>query len=84
ETSNYVLELPDELAKRGIHPRFHVSKLRPHIANDDALFPNRRLADPYDWGVPDDAEWVVDEVIGHEWNGNRIRFHIKWNMGDTT
>jgi hypothetical protein len=38
-TSNYILELPEELQHRGIHPKFHVSRLRPHVQNDDLLFP---------------------------------------------
>src|ERR1700742_4885253 len=41
DSSTYELELPPELMKRGIHPKFHVSLLRPHVANDVELFPNR-------------------------------------------
>ena len=55
-TSNYELELPTELVKRRIHPRFHESLLRPCQANDNVLFPNRKKAEPYDFGAPDDAE----------------------------
>src|SRR5215475_5742169 len=65
ETSNYELELPDELAKRRIHPKFHVSLLRPHHANDDALFPNRTTVDAYDFGTPEDAEWYVGDPSAH-------------------
>lgn len=31
----YELRLPPELERCRIHPTFHVSKLRPHVANDD-------------------------------------------------
>ena len=35
--------------------------------------------------TPDaDAEWLVDEIIGHRWDGRNLEFHIKWNLGDTT
>jgi len=55
-TSNYELELPMELLKRRIHNRFHVSLLRPHNPNDDALFPSRRKVQLYDFGAPDETE----------------------------
>ena len=60
-TSNYKLELPPELTKRWVHPRFHVSLLRPHYPNDDALFPNRKRAEPYNFGTPEDAEWFIGD-----------------------
>jgi hypothetical protein len=65
ETSNYMLELPSELVRRRVHPKFHVSLLRPHEPNDDALFPNRASVDVYDFSTPDDAEWIVDKLNSH-------------------
>ena len=82
--SNYELELMMELIKRQIHKRFHVSLLRPHSPNDDALFPNRRKAQPYDFSTPNEAEWYVNEIIGHHWTGRKIEFLVKWNLGDST
>jgi hypothetical protein len=84
ESSNYELELPEELVKRRVHSRFHVSLLRPHNANDDALFPNRARAEPYDFGTPDDGEWYVDEIKGHRWRGRHLEFEVRWSQGDTT
>jgi len=84
DSSNYELELPLDLVNRRIHPVFHVSLLRPHQANDDALFPNRTSADPYDFGAPEDTEWYVDEITGHKWDGKKIHFQVRWNLGDTT
>src|ERR1700726_822976 len=84
ETSNYELDLPDELVKRRIHPRFHVDLLRAHQPNDDALFPDRRTVDAYDFGAPEDAEWYMDEIVGHRWHGRRIEFQVRWSLGDTT
>ena len=83
-SSNYKLELLEELAKRQIHPVFHISLLRPHQANDDVLFPNRTSVEAYDFGAPDDTEWYVDDINGHRWNGRRVEFEVRWNLGDTT
>jgi len=84
ETSNYTLELPTALQYRRI-PTFHVSLLRPHYASDDTLFPNRHQPDPYDFGVDDDHEWFVDEILGHRWTGpNQVEYQVRWSMGDTT
>jgi hypothetical protein len=84
ETSSYELELPEQLAQRRIHPRFHVNLLRPHQANDDLLFPNRSTPEAYDFGAPDDTEWYVDEITAHRWKGKTIEFMVKWNLGDST
>ena len=84
ETSNYRLGLPTKLAKCGIHNNFHVSLLRKHHPNNDALFPMRSMAEPYDFGEPSDVEWLVDKITGHHWDGRKLLFHIKWNLGDTT
>jgi hypothetical protein len=84
KTSNYELELPAELARRRIHSRFHITLLRPHSPNDDALFLNRKKAEPYDFGAPESAEWYVDEIVGHQWKGWNMEFLVKWNMGDST
>ena len=83
-TSTYELELPEELQARGIFPKFHASLLRPFVPNDEQLFPNRDPKKFYDFGMPDNTEWVVEEIIGHQWFGDSIVFHVKWNLGDTT
>ncbi|EIN05666.1 ribonuclease H-like protein, partial [Punctularia strigosozonata HHB-11173 SS5] len=33
ESSVYEIELPTDLRQRRVHPRFHISKLRPHVPN---------------------------------------------------
>jgi hypothetical protein len=84
ETSAYDLELSPELLARRIHPRFHVSLLRAHEPNDDHLFPSRESKRFYDFGMPDDDEWLVDEIVGHKFVGKSIEFNVRWTAGDHT
>jgi hypothetical protein len=84
EESRYTLELPSELKARRIHPSFHVGRLRPFVKNDDLLFPKREVRAYYDFGDAEDNEWLVDEIIAHKWEGNKVSFLVQWNLGDTT
>jgi hypothetical protein len=52
--------------------------------NDDALFPHREVHVFYDFGTPDDQEWLVEELISHKWDRNTLSFQVLWNMGNTT
>ena len=83
-SSIYELGLPTELQKRGIFNKFHVSLLRPHYPNNDVLFPSRTLVEPYDFGEPIECEWLIDDIIGHQWEGRKILFHVLWNLGNIT
>jgi hypothetical protein len=83
-TSNYILELPEELQHRGIHPKFHVSRMRPHVCNDDVLFPHREVKVFYDFRLDQADEWLVDSISGHQWDSSHIEFEVRWNLGDTT
>ena len=83
-TSSYKVKLLAQLRARNLHDRFHRSKLRPYHANDDALFPHREAHMFYDFGAPDDQEWLVDEILAYKWDRSRLSFYIQWNMGDTT
>ena len=82
--SKYNLDLPDELKAQRIHPSFHVSRLRPFNKNDDKVFPKREVRAYYDFGDAKDEEWLVDEILAHQWNKNSILFLVQWNLGDTT
>lgn len=84
EKLSYTIELPTALQKRRIHPTFHVSLLRPYIASDDMLFPNRATPGPYDFGTPDEDEWFVEEIIGHRWTNKKLELQVRWSLGDTT
>ncbi|KAF8133131.1 hypothetical protein K438DRAFT_1998235 [Mycena galopus ATCC 62051] len=82
--SNYTLELPEELVRRKIYPKFHSSLLRAHEPNDNTIFPSREVQRFYDFGMPDDQEWLVEEIVRHEWVGKHMRFWVKWTAGDFT
>jgi hypothetical protein len=34
--------------------------------------------------MPDDDEWLVDEIVGHRFNGRSIEFNVQWTAGDHT
>ncbi|KZV59675.1 hypothetical protein PENSPDRAFT_557285, partial [Peniophora sp. CONT] len=84
ETSHYLVELPRELMDRRIHPMFHTEKLRPHVPNDDTLFPLRDVKFLYDFGAPDEISWVADEILGYKWLGRRVEFEVRWISGATS
>jgi hypothetical protein len=84
ETSTYTLELPEELAKRRIHPTFHASLLKSYSASDADLFPNRPLNFYYDFGHDTAKEFLVTEIIGHEWRRNRLWFKVLWDTSEIT
>lgn len=80
----YTLELPRDLESRGLYPTFHASLLRCYEPNDNVLFPHYDTQAFYDLRDSKDDEWLVDEILFHRWSGNKVEFHVKWNLGDTT
>ena len=68
--SRYILDLPPELKARRIHPSFHVGQLRHHLKNDDNIFPRRKVRAFYDFSDAEDKEWLVDDILAHQWKGN--------------
>jgi hypothetical protein len=63
--SSYEIRLPEELKRRQIHPVFHISRLRPHIRNDNSLFPGREAKSFYDFGLDEATEWIVRDIEQH-------------------
>ena len=63
---------------------FHISCLRPFNKNDNKVFPKREVRAYYDFGDAEDNEWLVDEILAHQWNKNSVSFLVQWNLGDTT
>ena len=62
----YKVELPTQLQAQNLHDRFHQSKLCPYYTNNDALFPHHEAHMFYDFGTPDDQEWLVEEILSHQ------------------
>jgi hypothetical protein len=85
DSPNITLELPQYLRNRRIHPMFHIKLIRPYIANDDSLFPNRSI----DWArrfeEPVEGEWHVDEILDHKYSPRSgYQFRVLWTVGDRT
>ncbi|CAD6961545.1 unnamed protein product [Tilletia controversa] len=84
ERDAFTLELPKELAERRIHPTFHSSLLKPHVPNDDNLFPGRDPRVFYDFGAKEDEEWSVDDILGHRWLSAKLQLLVLWSTGENT
>jgi len=56
----------------------------PFKKNDDSIFPKHEVCAYYDFGDAEDEEWLVDDILTHQWKGNDISFLVQWNLGDTT
>jgi hypothetical protein len=52
--------------------------------NDNSVFPKREVRAYYDFGDAKDNEWLVDDIIAHQWKGKQVSFLVQWNLGDTT
>ncbi|KNZ75053.1 hypothetical protein J132_05133 [Termitomyces sp. J132] len=72
------------LQEQRIHPKFHVLLLQLYKSSDDVLFPNRATPEPYDFGMPDNQEWFVGDMIDHWWMGTNLEFKVWWSLRDTT
>src|SRR5882757_4510818 len=59
KNQSFVLDLPPHLKQRGIHNVFHAALLRPHVPNDDRLFPGR-LDTQLGNADATEGEWAVD------------------------
>ncbi|KAG2052164.1 hypothetical protein BDR06DRAFT_834667, partial [Suillus hirtellus] len=81
--NSFLLDLPNHLKQRGVHPVFHSSLLRIHILNDDRLFPGRLETQIGDFGEVD-PEWAVDRILSHKGTRGDSMFEVKWRAGDIT
>ena len=80
----YTLELPEELCKRHIHLTFHIRLLCWYERNDNILFSKRDMHAFYNVGQSNKDKWFINEIIAHQWAGNKIEFLVKWNLEDST
>lgn len=83
-TSTFKLDFPSSMR---IHPNIHASLLRPHIPNDDNLFPKRDSVWSYTLDLSKDQEYEVDSIIGHYYTqGKRktLYFVVSWSTGEVT
>ena len=79
------LALPEELCKRQIYDKFHVSRLKKANQNDLELFPHREVNVFYDFGQNNELESVIRDIIVHQWtgrNGDKLKFYVRYEDGD--
>ena len=38
----------------------------------------------YNYGTPDNQEWLINKIVAHKWDTGYLSFQVHWNMGDTT
>ena len=38
----------------------------------------------YDFGNDKDQEWLVEEILAHNWTNNDLELQVKWTPGDVT
>ncbi|KAG8926639.1 hypothetical protein FRC01_008570 [Tulasnella sp. 417] len=81
--ASFELELPIELQRRGIHPVFHASLLRPHIPNDNRKFLGRDLKQVSAFECAP-KEYMVNKIVSHFGKGKDAVFRVTWTSGDTT
>jgi hypothetical protein len=55
---------------------FHTSLLKPYHSSSDLAFPNCLQPEPYNFGVTDDHEWFMDQIIRHRWKGKKIEYKV--------
>jgi hypothetical protein len=83
--NSYCVALPDRLRQRGVRNVFHSLLLRPHIPNDDRLFPGRletHVADFED--DAEDSEWAADRILSHVSSGRDSILEVQWRAGNVT
>jgi hypothetical protein len=75
DTSTYKLQLPDNYK---IHPTFHARLLRPEVANNPELFPNREPARPGPAYDDDDEEYEIEKILDHKDTRHGREYLVHW------
>jgi hypothetical protein len=58
--------------------KFHVSKLKRYVENDNDLFPNRLVPQPEAVIVGGEEEYLVDSIIDQKNVGRGIKYLVRW------
>ena len=83
KNQSFILDLPSYLRRRGLHDGFHAALLRPHVPNDDRLFPGR-LDTQLGNTDGSEGEWAVDAIETHAGARENAVFLVRWKSGDKT
>lgn len=76
DSSLYTLRLPENSK---LCPSFHASQLRPFLANNDDLFPHRRLARPGPIVTPSGSEeYFIDRILDERPRGRGKQYLVRW------
>ncbi|THG93317.1 hypothetical protein EW026_g7885 [Hermanssonia centrifuga] len=77
ESSLYELDLPQH---SNAFPKFHSSLLKPHIPNDNSLYPSRAHAEPEPIFDPETGEdqHFVEKILDRRRRGRGWQYLIRW------
>lgn len=76
ESSTYTLDLP---AHTNIHPTFHTSELKRHVANEKELYPSRELQRPGHIVTTTGAEeWEIEHILDRRPRGRGFQYLVRW------
>ena len=74
--STYHLQLPPTSK---VHPNFHVSQLRPFLANDDESYPGRMKTMPGPIVTPEgNTEYFIDKLLDCRPRGRGKQYLVQW------
>ena len=76
ESSVYRLLIPT--APPHAYTLFHASELKPYLANDDDLFPSRRLQELPPVIVDNEEEWVVEKIVDQRRRRRGYQYRVRW------
>jgi hypothetical protein len=78
---SYELQLPEVQRAHGVHPVYHVSKLRKFIPRLESFADDNGNELPPPPALIDDEgydQWEVDAVLNKKRVGNKVKYLIKW------
>jgi len=53
------------------------SRLHHYISNNEKVFPRHEVCAYHDFGDAEDNKWLVDQILAHQWNGNKVLFLVQ-------